>query len=1448
MSKKQKKPIRSFDESIRAGAPVFIADALRRGFGGIGAAMKRPFVLLPAVVLLLAQTALSVVKINAPDSTLVHILSLLTFAQGGMYAGFLGKVGGVIGKAFLAGMITKLFMKNKGQKTPKREKLRGGSFALLIPGFGAGLIVYNFLTGNACLENAMSGVTSAIAVFRMAGKSEAFLPGFVRSFRKGKTPAGAAKSVLLGVGAGLALGVLTSLRGGGYFCYALGAALLLIGLLLMLLTKNKRAVAAAAVLLCLSPLAGFVTTAQAAGDSVTLTLESLKDNVFYAQIVYDRPQVTLIPGENTSMELRFPADLTSSSYISFDYTYTFDFIWQGNDTWNCESSVFGRCFSDGSELADTVRVEENANVTIDKSLVGSELSIPIACITANDLPDSWLDAGAAIYVAETQVANFSVSGGSPLPAASGTWVLENTVYHGENGCGRTLNTPVIFDTVGKSTIMGWKFTNANNFDIPANVSVSNYPERIASGETFSIELGLNAHRASYACTWVGIDNCGMEQENFDTHELYDYAYGTLPKQGRLPKLVLKTADGNNVICTWWDSFGTPENFAEYTDRSEVFSAVMPDGTSFSARCSVYVGLAHTADEGELTPMVEFIYQWVPSGPAVPPDEEDADGGANVLFDEDGFFDGENWFGWDELSEHTDTDETMVTDAAAVAGGILAALLAAGGAMGGNFGGALGGIPPLPDSPYMRRDPDDPAYATLTGPGGVQSLYRYDEASGLWHDPYSDSYLEPGQIDRAMQDAQSDRAFSESVIGQMENRTDAASMRQKQMYKMEQQENRLWEKGGGYDPAIESRLAKQLQDLRRQMVSGGDLDVARYARVRETIGKLSRGEIKNESLAAAQPDERWSPGEIKAAMEMTSREINTGSSWKAWALRGVLAVGTGGASEKVFDVTGALYDIHDAVMDGDSDGKAFAKAVGNYMTGELVGDAAGAGLKKVGGAVADTKAGQKAMRAVGDLLDPAAKQADDAAKAAKRLSLAKNAEITTVGAAPKVKPEAAPKLGAKPQVELKTPQPKSKPPFDSLQSDKRLASVKQDAQANIQKELDKLRAKRGADPMQAAANQRASGKVDQLQSAMDELKRDPQNPVKQKAAEQAAMAVQQDKAGIRQMKQSSGVSAENRQLFNAMKTQKDQIATANTREILAKKYGVRPEQIQSIEPSNTMTTSELRKVGEADGIYRQPAAGSAEGATRFTEHDFPLDAENASKTGVSSDIDKTMRVAAQEVDPRTGQTVTKQYDIPASEVKAVYEEEFYRSWHGGELPTRTVNGKTVPDTEAIGRFAKEMDVSCNDKVSTESYSDLVEAMKKNGVKDFSDVEATSLTTQHKSTEWFNRADALEQNAGGDLDILTQAENLRTEGIRQATKQFENLTMRQAREINLARKIEVAKVPDTLIGRMEVLKRVDMLPPEGISTKEAEAILNGMGTSTEKTLEQFYAVTEMLNKWK
>lgn len=80
-----------------------MSKSISSAFSGIGHILKSPKLLLPTIVLSAIWIALSYLRLNSPDNEVVKILSILTFAQGGMYAGAIGAIGGVLEKSLFHG-------------------------------------------------------------------------------------------------------------------------------------------------------------------------------------------------------------------------------------------------------------------------------------------------------------------------------------------------------------------------------------------------------------------------------------------------------------------------------------------------------------------------------------------------------------------------------------------------------------------------------------------------------------------------------------------------------------------------------------------------------------------------------------------------------------------------------------------------------------------------------------------------------------------------------------------------------------------------------------------------------------------------------------------------------------------------------------------------------------------------------------------------------------------------------------------------------------------------------------------------------------------------------------------------------------------------------------------------------------------------------------------------
>ncbi len=123
-------------------------------------------------------------------------LSFLTFAQGGTGGGLLSAAGGFIGKGVFAYFLTSLLLPLSGGKPfaglgAGLKALFGSfgfrdkkAFASMLAGIGLALICYNFLTGNASLQNSMAGIAAFLVSLRALANNGGFLRGFFMSFSK----------------------------------------------------------------------------------------------------------------------------------------------------------------------------------------------------------------------------------------------------------------------------------------------------------------------------------------------------------------------------------------------------------------------------------------------------------------------------------------------------------------------------------------------------------------------------------------------------------------------------------------------------------------------------------------------------------------------------------------------------------------------------------------------------------------------------------------------------------------------------------------------------------------------------------------------------------------------------------------------------------------------------------------------------------------------------------------------------------------------------------------------------------------------------------------------------------------------------------------------------------------------------------------------------------------
>ncbi len=219
--------------------------------------LKNPKQMIPTIVLGLVWLALSLLGSLGINPLPLRFLNFLTFAQGGMYGGFIGAVGGIAGKvviaAFLNAAIVPLFQKKK-PFSGISGGLKGffGSLAVksasavtpLLGGAGVSLLIYGFMNSNQSLQNSMVGIVAFVMILQNIGNQGGFVWGLIfsaaNSFSKGKTPSYVTVSKFIGgLTLGFAMGVAVSASGLG-LCGVLGVILLIAALIFFFVSKNKK--------------------------------------------------------------------------------------------------------------------------------------------------------------------------------------------------------------------------------------------------------------------------------------------------------------------------------------------------------------------------------------------------------------------------------------------------------------------------------------------------------------------------------------------------------------------------------------------------------------------------------------------------------------------------------------------------------------------------------------------------------------------------------------------------------------------------------------------------------------------------------------------------------------------------------------------------------------------------------------------------------------------------------------------------------------------------------------------------------------------------------------------------------------------------------------------------------------------------------------------------------
>lgn len=245
------------------GPLAFLKARARLGAESLRRLLKSPKQLIPLLALGVFWLILSVLAALGFDPWPVRLLSFLTFAQGGMYGGVWGALGGVIGKGVFACFVSTVLLPLFHGKHPfkgMRGGLRGfvsglavkSAHAAALPVLGAGmaLIAFNFLTGNAGMVNSMAGIVGFVLAVKSLWSAGGFFWGLVLSLASqmsgGKVPTQQTVSRLIaGYAAGSAAGTALSVFRVPFLPYALGALLLIAGLILKLAARPGKEAASA---------------------------------------------------------------------------------------------------------------------------------------------------------------------------------------------------------------------------------------------------------------------------------------------------------------------------------------------------------------------------------------------------------------------------------------------------------------------------------------------------------------------------------------------------------------------------------------------------------------------------------------------------------------------------------------------------------------------------------------------------------------------------------------------------------------------------------------------------------------------------------------------------------------------------------------------------------------------------------------------------------------------------------------------------------------------------------------------------------------------------------------------------------------------------------------------------------------------------------------------------
>ncbi len=995
----------------------FTLSSFKAAISGIGTILKKPKILLTTLFISALQVALSYLKILMPSSFLVTIASFFTFAQGGMYAGLLGAVGGVMGKGIYAWFMNTLFFsssksKNKNEQNEKTERKKKGKFALFLAGVGIALISYNFLTGNASIENSVIGITAIAACLRAIKRKNGYLIGLICSFTKGRMSRNIAANVIKGMVLGFLAGVISSLKFTGIVCYIAGAIIFILALILLAGRKRTVAAAAALILIISSGLPAYsslapnsdgwmtpweaydiiynegsldsyneLTQAMSASPpaSMELTLIALGDNsYFYESDRIESQKVLAIDGNSKT----FSVDSPESWY--FKFTSSMNLILEDNG-WYVDSITSYSINNSWTNLeteegvySDYQRLHFPNFSNLPKEPGEFYIIIPIEFQYGDETKVySLIELIARVDRVKRE---YSEEGNSQ--AYAGSWQLKETKSYFIESSRDSYRTAEkhefkdefsgsdpTYDTI--ATVSG----NTINYKM-----ITDYPPAVKNVLSFTAEFsGLPEQMKAFETLRIKAEGSGYYEDEInnesETYDTVPISVGLLPGL-RPDKFTTAETDTDTVVYplgivgeTWFENINGAFQAAAPQGQEEgellTVELILGSNSAYDATQSRHMG----------TPVIAYIYEWNMKGaiPAGTEDEEDEDTG-----DDDGWWSGPDTD--EEWSDHASEEETMVIGAVSAIAAVAGAGAAAAGSLGIGPGGGYGSyIKRNKDGDIVVRDP-------VTG---KESLYVGNKKTGLYTNPLTGAEYTEDELTSHV----ASRAENAGVLGQdYETAQDAIKQQRKDNQELSQAESEVnleksmkklqkdLETKGAIGDDYADELAKKLKILQSQKKIDGEFNKDDLKKFQKTFNRWTRGEIAgSRGLPKAEND--WDI--YKQGLALSGEEIARGDSWKAIGLRVAVSLLTGGVStgtafvvEAGLELAQAGYTIKDYVDKGGDDWTEGAKlAITKTLVGEGIGRSIGLGLKglglaasKTGQALSKTKAGKYVVDGISDALE------------------------------------------------------------------------------------------------------------------------------------------------------------------------------------------------------------------------------------------------------------------------------------------------------------------------------------------------------------------------------------------------------------------------------------------------------------------------------------------------